>query len=517
MGVQEPSPADRVSGRWSRRPPHVVGSGAEPGGRVMKSAGSGPRPLETSQPVGAATEPAGEPVLAPSPLVRGELFGSSRHSTTLGVLLLISMVAFEAMGVGTAMPALVASLGVLALYAWPFVAFMAAGVFGTVVGGRWCDHAGPRLPLVLAPVLFATGLMTAGSAHGMPQLLAGRTLQGLGAGSVTVAIYVLVGLVYPEWARPAMFGLMSSAWVLPSLIGPPISGLVTERLSWRWVFFGLVPVAVLAVVLVIPAVRRLGPPDGATARAGAPKRPGVVLAAFGAAAGVSALSWAGEKPDLTSAAVVAAALLVVVPAVRRLLPAGVFRARRGIPTVIACRGLCAGLFFTANSYLPLMLTSTHHWSLAAAGSPLVVGSLGWSSASWWQGRHPELPRPRLLRGGFCLLAGAAAALLVIAPTWGLAWLIAPVWTAAGVGMGLCFPSVGLLLLRQSAPGEVGFHASAAQMCDQLGTATMIGLGGTLLALLGAPATALPVLFAALTGLGLVGALIAARATSAAGS
>jgi predicted MFS family arabinose efflux permease len=238
-----------------------------------------------------------------------------------------------------------------------------------------------------------------------------------------------------------------------------------------------------------------------------------VLAAFGAAAGVSALSWAGEKPNLTAAVVVVVALVVLVPAIHRLLPPGVFRARRGIPTVVACRGLCAALFFTSTSYLPLILTGTHHWSLAAAGTPLVVGSLGWSVTSWWQGRHPDLSRPQLLRVGFCLLAGGAAALLLVAPRWGVPWLALPVWAAAGVGMGLCFPSVGFLLLRQSAPGEVGFHTSAAQMCDQLGTAFMISAGGALLAVLGTPATALPVLLAVLAALGVLGALIAPRAAT----
>jgi hypothetical protein len=101
-------------------------------------------------------------------------------------------------------------------------------------------------------------------------------------------------------------------------------------------------------------------------------------------------------------------------------------------------------------------------------------------------------------------------LLLVAPGWGVAWLALPVWAVAGVGMGLCFPSVGFLLLRQSAPGEVGFHTSAAQMSDQLGTATMIGVGGALLAWLGAPAAALPVLLAVLAGLGVLGALIAPR-------
>jgi hypothetical protein len=70
------------------------------------------------------------------------------------------------------------------------------------------------------------------------------------------------------------------------------------------------------------------------------------------------------------------------------LPAGVFRGRRGVPTVVAARGLIAGVFFAGNSYLPLMLTATHGWSLTAAGAPLVAAALGWAGASAWaRGRH----------------------------------------------------------------------------------------------------------------------------------
>ena len=143
---------------------------------------------------------------------------------------------------------------------------MAASVFGTVVGGRWCDRAGPRVPLVATPVLFGLGLLVAGTAGTMAQLLAGRVLQGLGAGALIVAVYVLIAVVYPERARPAVFGLMSAAWVLPSLLGPPLAGVVTEALSWHWVFLGLLPGVAVAVALVVPAVRRLGPPAGRTAR-----------------------------------------------------------------------------------------------------------------------------------------------------------------------------------------------------------------------------------------------------------
>ena len=446
--------------------------------------------------------------------VRSDLFGPNRRTTTVGLLLLVSMVAFEAMGVGTAMPALVADIGALSLYAWPFVAFMAAGVFGTVLGGRWCDVAGPRVPLVVSPVVFGAGLLVAGTATGMTQLLVGRVLQGWGAGALTVTAYVLIAVVYPERTRPAVFGLMSSAWVLPSLIGPPVAGLVTERISWHWVFLGLVPVVVLAVGLVVPAVRQLDRSE--TSVSASPRRRGLALAALGAAVAVSALSWASQHATVPAAAVAGVAVLLLVPSMSRLLPAGVSRAHRGVPAVVAARGLLAGVFFTANAYLPLMLTSTHHWTLATAGLPLVVGSLGWSAAAAWQGRHPDLPRHRLLRVGFNVLTVGTAGLLLVAPAWGVPWLALPLWGVAGIGMGLGMSSVSLLLLQQSSAGEVGFHSSAAQMSDQLTAAILIGVGGALLALLDAPVIALSMLLGVLAGLGVLGATLAGRAASTPG-
>ncbi|MGE3284858.1 MAG: MFS transporter [Pseudonocardia sp.] len=436
---------------------------------------------------------------------RAELFGSERRTTTIGLLLLISMIAFEAMGVGTAMPAVVADLGVVALYAWPFVAFSAASVVATVLGGRWCDVAGPRLPLIAAPAVFGAGLVVAGTATSIAQLLTGRVLQGLGAGVAVVAAYVLIAAVYPRRVRPAVFGWMSAAWVLPSLVGPPVAGVVTERFSWHWVFLGLVPVVLVALALVGPATRGLGAPgDGA-----APPRRGLVVAALGAAVGVAGLSWASQSLSVAGAVAAALALLVLVPALARLLPAGTIRARRGVPAVVLSRGLLAGTFFAANTYVPLLLTATHGWSLTAAAVPLVVASLGWSLASAWQGRHPDLSRPKLLVVGFTLVATGAAALALAAPAWGSPWL-AFAWLTAGVGMGLGYSAISYLVLALSAPGDVGFHTSASQLADQLSTAALIGAGGALLVLFVSPAVALPVLLVGLAALATLGAVLAPR-------
>ena len=438
--------------------------------------------------------------------VRAALFGPGRRATTGGLVLLTLVTAFEAMGVGTAMPAVIADLGAVSAYGWPFSAFLAASVFGTVLGGRWCDRAGPRAALLVTPVVFAAGLVVAGTADTLAQLLVGRVLQGASAGAQFVAVYVAIAAVYPQRARPALFGLLSAAWVLPSLIGPPVAGLVTERFSWPWVFLGLVPFVVVALALVVPGVRRLTRSDepAATGR-------GLVAAAAGAALGVTAVSWAGQHPDGVGLLVAAAAVAVLVPALCRLLPAGVFRARRGIPAVVAARGLIAGVFFAGNSYLPLILTATHGWSLTAAGTPLIAAALGWAAASAWQGRHPDLPRPVLLRAGFGALAVGVAALLAVAPAGGVPWLAVPAWAVAGVGMGLGYSAVSYLLLHHSAVHEVGAHTAAAQVADQLTTATLVGVGGALLAVLSSPAVAMTVLLAPLVALTVLGALLAPRA------
>ena len=174
-------------------------------------------------------------------------------------------------------------------------------------------------------------------------------------------------------------------------------------------------------------------------------------------------------------------------ALRRLVPEGTFVARPGIAAVVAGRALIAGAFFTTAAYLPLMLTSTHGWSLTAASAPLIVGSLGWSGASAWQGRHPDLSRAMLLRVGFLHLAVGLAALLLVAPSWGLAWLALPAVGVAGIGMGLGFSALSFLLLQCSGPTEVGFNSSSAQLADQLSQAVFVGIGGALLALISTPA------------------------------
>ncbi|WP_246842800.1 MFS transporter [Allokutzneria sp. NRRL B-24872] len=441
------------------------------------------------------------------------LWAPDRRVPTLALILLVTLAAFEAMSVGTALPTLVAELGGQDLYSWPFTSFLAASVIGTVLSGRVCDRLGPVPSLVVAPGLFFAGLVVAGVADNMWVLLVGRVLQGAGAGAQIVALYVMVALVYPERDRPAAFGALSAAWVVPSLVGPGLAGLATELLSWRVVFLGLAPLVLIGWLLLIPVVKTLrARPDAVPEQPDAPRK-GLPLAAVCAAVGLSALTWAAEHPQLSSLFLGLGGLVLLAPSLRRLLPPGTLRGKSGLPVVVLSRGLLSGSFFAVQAYIPLVLSNVHGYSPTLAGVPLTVGSLGWSAAAAWQARQRDVQSEVMIRRGFLLLAVALAGAVLIAPAWGPAWLIYPLWAIAGFGMGTAMPNIAVRVLALSTPGDRGFNGAAAQVCDMFGSAALIGLGGVLVGAIASasqPTAAVIPLDLVMAGFALLGAALISR-------
>jgi hypothetical protein len=261
---------------------------------------------------------------------------------------------------------------------------------------------------------------------------------------------------------------------------------------------------------VLPALRGLEgpaePPPPARAR-----RWWAVLAGVG----VGALQYAGQRLDLPAGGIALAGLAALLLGLRPLLPPGTARARRGLPSVVAARGLLAGSFFAIDTVLPLALSSVHGYSPAAAGVPLTAGAVGWATASQWQGRHPGASRVRLLGAGFLLVAaGLAGTALIAVPGIG-GWPASLAWGIAGLGMGLGMPSQGVLLLALSPEHRRGADSAALQIADVTGSAVCIGLGGVLVA--AAAAGVFPLRVAVLiavggcTALALLGAAVARRA------
>jgi MFS family permease len=304
-----------------------------------------------------------------------------------------------------------------------------------------------------------------------------------------------------------MFAVLSTAWVVPGLIGPGIAALVATAVGWRWVFLGLLPLVAAAGVLVVRALRHVP----------LPANPGTAavpyLAVLGVVAGAgTALAALSSGVALVAAAggVAGGALLAV--SMRRLTPPRYLSARPGLAATILSRSLLTCCFFAGDAYVPYAIVTVRHAPTTLAALALTASTLTWTAGSWVQARCIARWGPRrLVRPGECLIAiGLGAMCVVLLPSVPPELAIAA-WAVAGAGIGTAYAPLSVTTLDLAAAGEEGRATSALQLCDVLGQA--IGTGTSRIG--HGPGVALAFSFAiavALTGV-FVGAWLPGQLTS----
>ncbi|MGW5161219.1 MFS transporter [Nonomuraea wenchangensis] len=399
------------------------------------------------------------------------------RALSFGLVAIVTLLAFEAMAVATAMPVVARELDGMRLYNLAFSATLAASVIATVLGGRWSDRRGPLEPIAAGVVTFVAGLLLAGFAPSMEVFVAGRFVQGLGAGATQVALYVLVARVYPAALHPKVFALFSAAWVVPSMVGPAIAGFVVQNADWRWIFLGVSLIVVPSALLLWRGTtgRDLGTGSGEAAPAPALGRK-LVWAAVTAVA--AALIQYGSALELAGLPLLAAGVVLLAVALPRLLPTGSLRAAPGLPSAPVLRGLAFGSLTAAQVLIPLMLINERGLSATAAGIVLTVGALGWSTGSWLKGRG-RISNLLAVRGGAALLAtGLALVTLVLVDTVPLA-LAHVAMAIAGLGIGMLHPTVSVLVLEMSAPGEEGQNSAAVGVGESVFTVVAVAASGAI--------------------------------------
>ena len=411
------------------------------------------------------------------------LFSPQYRALVVGVVGIVVAVAFEAIAVATAMPVAARELHGLRGYGLAFSVFLTTSLLGMVVAGDMSDRRGPVRPFMVAAVSFALGLLVAGLATSMWLLVVARAVQGFGAGLNIVSLYVVVARAFPAGLRPRVFSAISSGWILPSLIGPPVAGLLADHVSWRWVFLGVLPLLLGAALLVRPHLAGL---DGPAAETATPRRSRLGAAVL-AAVGAGLLQLGGQLLSghpAPAAVLVLAGLVLLGLGVPRLLPAGAFRLGRGLPTVVVLRGVLAGAFFGTEAFIPLMLVEQRSLATTLAGASLTGAALTWSLGAWLQGR-PALRTPRsvLVTLGFVFVLAGIGLVAVATSDAVPAATAAAGWIVAGLGMGLGLTSLSVLVLELSPVAEQGVNASALQVSDALGSIVMIGTAGAVFAAL----------------------------------
>jgi len=445
--------------------------------------------------------------------VSGGLWAPERRALIIGLVLTVTLVAFEALAVITILPAIKDDLGGLRLYGWVTSAFFLGVLVGVVVAGEQTDRRGPSPPFVAAVVLFGIGLVIGGLAPTMLVLVIARGLQGLGAGAISTVTYTSIGRCFPEELRPRLLAVTSTAWVVPGIAGPALSALVASHFGWRVVFLGLLPLVVFSASLTIGSLRRIGPPAEP-----APRATGLVDAVRVATgtglllAGLTQLT--GGSPAVGVALAVAGVVLGL-RALVRLLPAGTLRARPGLPVAVLSRGLLTFAFFGADTYVPLTVTAVRGQSTAVGSVAVTAATLSWTAAAWVQERRSRVSSGRRLvvTGLAVLVVGIAGIAAAVHPAVPLAVGVAG-WGVGGFGIGLAYAPISLIVLKEAPAGQEGSATGAMQLTDNLGVALGAGLGGVAVALGDtagwSPGAGVAIAFAMTACVGLAGMVVARR-------
>ncbi len=405
---------------------------------------------------------------------------------TAGILALVVLGAFENRAVLSILPTIADALDGLGWYGAANAAATATLTVATVLAGRWTDRVGAARVLRVGLVLFIGAQFLAAVAPTMAVLVASRAVSGIAEGLLDVALTVVVARSYPEHLRPKVFAAFAAAWLLPSLLGPALTGLIDHLAGWRWVFAAPLALALPAWLAVRPGLRGLAPADGGGARTS----PALVRAALTVAAALAVVTSVGPWLTLPGPmrtigyAVTAVGLLALAGGAASVLPAGSLTLRRGASALVGLRLLAATAFPGVGTFLPLMLAITQGAGPALAGVSLSVTGSMWALGSWLQSTAALQARTdssQRLRLGFVLITVGALGPFALALGW-----VALVpgmlgWAACGIGMGILSPTLTTAALALADRSEEGQVSSAQVLAGSLGYAVPTAVGGALIA------------------------------------
>ncbi|GED67182.1 MFS transporter [Brevibacillus reuszeri] len=409
------------------------------------------------------------------------IWGANFRALTIGIVLVVTATAFEGLAVTTIAPGLSKELQGANLYGWIFSAYLLAQLIGTVITGQLVDKKGPAQPFITMILLFAVGIVVAAIAPNMPILLIGRILQGFGAGALINCVYTIITLRYPDSLRPQILAVFSSAYILPGLFGPYIAGLIAEQLSWRYVFWLILPFVILSAILTTPSFK------GMKAAGGAGSSRNLFLPFFLALGTGVFLFGLGEIPTFYGIFLSIAGLFILGFPLYKLMPQGTLVARAGLPAIIASRGLFVAAYYGTQTYLVLGLTSVLGLSADKAGLAVASAAISWSVAANVQAKRDTADlgagrKKRVVTGLSIMMIGVAlSAPLAFIPNTLMSVTLAIIsQIIMGFGIGLAHPTSGAIAFSLAKPGEEGKVSAEISVADTFTPAIGIGLGGAII-------------------------------------
>ncbi|WP_082093527.1 MDR family MFS transporter [Demequina sediminicola] len=392
----------------------------------------------------------------------------------IGLMTAMLLSALDQTMFATALPTIVGELGGVNLMLWVTTAYILAATITMPIYGKMGDLIGRKGLLIAAIAVFIIGSVVGALATDMPELIAGRAIQGIGGGGLMVLSQAIIADVIPARERGRYMGVLGSVYAFSSVAGPLLGGWFTETIGWQWCLWINIPLGLLAIGSVTFFLH----PPKVERRKVKPDIAGMMLLAIATSSLVLTTSWGGHQYDWVSPMIIGLCVLTVASGVafvaveRRaeepVLPLDLFRKRNFVLTTAA--GLLIGVaMFGTLTYMPTYMQMVTGVDATVAGLLLVpmmgtmlVTSILAGRAVTRTGKYKNL-----------LIAGAGTATLALFLMSTMVW-DEPIWLTClylailGLGLGMTMQNLVLVVQNTFPLSVVGTATSANNYFRQIG-------------------------------------------------
>ena len=213
-----------------------------------------------------------------------------------GAMLAMFLAALGQTVVATAMPRIIADLGGFDRYTWVAAAYLVASTVAIPITGGLTDIYGRKLFFVLGITAFVVGSIPAALSQSMNQLIASRALQGIGGGILMTMSFRSIPDLFPPRKRGRLQGLTTLVFGVAAVIGPALGGIITDQLSWNWIFLINIPLGIPVLLLIVLTFPNFKPPAANEKL----DYPGMLTLVLAVVTTMLALSWAGVRYEWSS-------------------------------------------------------------------------------------------------------------------------------------------------------------------------------------------------------------------------